>query len=528
MNAAVPFEDRPGWRSQIGPAGVMVLAAALRLAGLGSRPLWTDEGSTWTASTLPVTELLHRCVYRDASPPFFYFVTQAFLKIRDDEFHLRLYPALASIVLVWLTYRLARLALPRGAATLAALLCAISPFQLMYGQEARTYVPVAMFMVASTYVYARLLQKPGPQRWLPLVLLTAAGLWTQSIAALAAGAQGLYAVLTPTGRRRFWPWASAMAAAGLLYLPWFVYSHKMAEHLGQSHWYIPEASPHAVFNIVRGAALTPFPLAGAPRNSIDPGLAEFMPKALAYALLTIPPLLALALTLPLLRVRGPRGVLARLSWIAWLAPLLAVIAVSIVGQSLLIPRYFVFLGPWFMVLFALGIASLRAAPARVALVTALVAFSVMGLVRYARDWTKEPWREVTAHIRATAPPGRTTILVPFDVDPIAYYLRDGRSGLGYVEVRHPEQAFSATFTARQLDETEALARATSRDFDEVWTIVRSAGTDGRRELARRTEAVAAEGRELAEFRVWRSYNAPLYVRRFVRRAAAPADSAAVR
>lgn len=527
MNGATPFEDRPGWRSQAGPVAVMAVAAALRLAGLGSRPIWTDEGSTWTASTLSVTELLHRCVTRDASPPLFYLVTSAFLRLRDDEFHLRLFPALASLLMVWLTYRLARLALPRAAATLAALFAAISPFQVMYAQEARTYVPVALFMTASTYLYARLLAKPGPKYWLPLVLATAAGLWTQSLAALAAAALGAFSVLTAAGRRRFKAWAGAMAAAGALYLPWFLYSRRMAEQLGHSHWYIPEASPHAVFNIVRSAALTPFPLVGAPRNSVDPGLGAFMPDPLAYALLALPPLLALALTVPALRDGGPRGVLARLCWTAWLAPLLAVVAVSLTGQSLLLARYFVFLGPYFMVLFALGIASLRPAPARIALAAALVAFSAMGLVRYERDWTKEPWRQVAEHIRTVSPPGRTTILVPFDVDPVAYYLRDGRSGIRFVEVRHPEQPFSAEFTVRQLDEAEAGARFESRAFDEVWTIVRSAGTEDRRELARRTEAVAAEGRELAEDRVWRSYNAPLYVKRFVRPAARP-DSAAAR
>lgn len=513
MNAASP---RGGWRAQAGAFAAIAVAALLRFHDLGARPVWTDEGSTWTAATLPVTELLHRCVDRDASPPLFYMVTSWVLRFGDDEWHLRLFPALASIVLVWLTYRLARLGLPRGGATLAAFLAALSPLQLQYAQESRTYAPVAAFMVGAMYVYARVQQRPGPQRWLPLVILTAAGLWTQPIAALGVAAMGLVAVLTPTGRRRFWPWAGAMAVAGVLYLPWVIYSRKMAEHLGQSHWYIPVASPHGVFNVLRSVLVSPFPLVTAPRNSSVPGLGEFMPAVVAHALLGLPSLVALAVTLPQAPARNARGFLSRLCWLAWAAPVAIVVAVSI-KQSLLLPRYFVFLGPYVSVLLAMGITSLRPAAFRILITAWLLAIAGLVLYRYDRDFVKEPWRQVTTHIRATARAGHTVVLVPFDVDPLVYYLRRGDDGrVRAIEVRHEEQPFSATFTPAQLDDVEARTRADSRPYDDVWVIVRSAWSQERRELADRVLALAAEGRRVAEDSVWTSYNAPLYVTRFVR------------
>jgi len=501
--------------ARLGPVAVIALGAVLRLRDLGAKPVWTDEGSTWTAASLPVTELLHRCVTRDASPPLFYLLTKLALALGDDEWHLRLVPALCSIVLVWLTYRLARLGLGRGYATLAAFLIAISPYQVMYAQEARTYAPVAMFIVASMFVFARLQQKPGPQRWLPLVLLNAAGLWTQSLAALGIAAQGLLTVLTPAGRRRFWPWAGAIATAGLLYAPWVLASRAMASNLGHSHWYIPPASAHGVFNVVRSALLSPFPLVTAPPISDHPGLGHYMPGPLAYAILTLPVLAALLATVPLLREHGPRGFLSRLCWVAWLAPVLLVFAASL-KQSLLLARYFVFLGPFVAVLFALGLSQLRWPAVRGLVFAVLVATSAMGLFRYEHDYRKERWREVTAHIRALAPVGRTAVFVPFDADPLAFYLRDGRSGIRTFEVRHPAQPFSATFTPRQLDEVESGLRDASRRYDEVWVIVRSDWTPARGELARRTLAVAAEGRALAEYREWPAFLAALRVSRFVR------------
>jgi 4-amino-4-deoxy-L-arabinose transferase-like glycosyltransferase len=515
-------DARLGGGARFGPVAALVVAALLRFYQLGMRPIWTDEGCSWTASRLPITELLHRCVHRDASPPLYYLLTSLALRFGEDEWHLRIVSVLASLVLVWLTYRLARLGMARGPSTFAAFLTALSPFQIQYAQESRTYALVGALLVGSTYVYARLQQRPGPQRWLPLVLLTAAGLWTQSIAALGMGAQAVIAVLTPTGRKRFRPWAGAMAVAAILYLPWLVYSRDMAHRLGDSHWYVPVADQHAVFKVVRALLVSPFPLVGAPANSTDPGLGRWLPAPLAYALLSIPPLLALLVTLPRVLERSAHGFVSRLCWSGWLVPLVAVTLVSL-RHPLLLQRYFVFATPFVAVLFALGISSLRPAAGRVLLGASLVALSLMGLKRYTHDFTKEPWREVTAHIRSIAPPGHTVILVPFESDPLRFYLRDGRSDLVPVEVVHPDVPFSAHFTPRQLDEVDEATRRESQPFAEVWVIIRSANNHDRWELARRTLQIAAEGRVLAERRIWQSYDAPLYVSRFARpdTAAAP-------
>ncbi len=143
--------------TRFGPLAVLLIAALVRFHGLGARSVWTDEGSTWSAASLPLRALLRRCVERDASPPLYYLLTKLSLAFGDDEFHLRLVSALASIALVWLTYRLARLALNRQAASLAALLTALSPFQLMYAQEARTYTLVAALLVGAMVAFARTL-----------------------------------------------------------------------------------------------------------------------------------------------------------------------------------------------------------------------------------------------------------------------------------------------------------------------------------------------------------------------------------
>lgn len=482
---------------RLGAPAALLVAALVRFHGLGARSLWTDEGSTWTAASLPLHALLRRCVERDASPPLYYLLTSWCLRLGDDEAHLRLVSALASLALVWLTYRLARLALSRPLAALAAMLTALSPFQVMYAQEARTYTLVAALLTGATFAWARLMARPGPRAWGAFVALTALGLWTQSIAALGVIGQGAIAVLAPEGRRRILPWLGGLAAAAALYLPWMWYGRGVAGHMSSSHWYVPGTSAHGIFKVLRALLVTSVPIVSAPPDATVPGLDRYLPRALAWLLVTLPPLAALAPTLPLLGAPHARGRLARLAWAGWAAPLLAVLAVS-VQRPLLLARYFVFVTPFVSVLFALGLERLRPAALRGALVALLVATACFGLMRYDRDEGKEPWREAAARIGAAASGAPTTVLVTFDVDPFLFYGRRLARPVDAFEVGHPDEPFAAHYTPRQLDELEAAARAHARRFADVWVIVRSPNSEVRREVARRALAVAAEGRVAVE------------------------------
>src|SRR5213594_1116213 len=148
---------------------------------LGAQSLWTDEGSTWTAATAPLHRLIELCAFKDASPPLFYLLTALAMKFGDGEAQLRLVSALASVGLVWVTYRLARLAADRPVARLAAALTALSPYQLMFAQEARTYALVALWTTLALFLFARAVLFDQPRAWLPYVLASALGLWTQDI-----------------------------------------------------------------------------------------------------------------------------------------------------------------------------------------------------------------------------------------------------------------------------------------------------------------------------------------------------------
>ena len=270
--AAAPRPDRgPDW-ARHGALGLVLLGAlALRLWHLGARSLWTDEGSTWTAATSSLRELIRLCAEKDASPPFYYLLTSLMTRLGESEAHLRLVSVLASLGLVWLTYRLARLVAGRGESTLAAALTALSPFQLMYAQEARTYALVAFLSVASLYLFLRAAFLERPRAWLPYLAVSTLALYTQSIAVLSLGVQGALALLTQAGRRSLKRWALALSACAALYLPWLFVTVQQMSRLSHSHWYLAPPGEHGVFQVLRAVFLSPVPLIATPAGAQVPG-----------------------------------------------------------------------------------------------------------------------------------------------------------------------------------------------------------------------------------------------------------------
>ena len=514
---------RPHPLESLAAPAVLLLAALLRWVDLGRRSVWTDEGSTWTAATASLEGLIRRCLERDASPPLYYLLTSAALSFGDSEAWLRSVSFAASVALVWVTYRFARLGAPRGESALAALLLAVAPMQVMYAQEARTYALAALLSTASLYFFTRAALLGHRASWWGLAAATTLALYTQSLAVLAIGVQAVLLVLIRTGRRNVRPWLIAQLAAGVLFLPWFLASFEQAARLADSHWYIPPPDERGVFQVLRTLLLAPTALVTAPAGSAVPGLDAWLPRWVAHALLAAIVAIPLLASLAAVVEPGRRGRIARVAVAALLLPLLAVFVVSF-ARPLWLPRYFVGLGPFLAILWARGVVELPVRALRVAIGVLLVAVGAYGCVRYALDVDKEPWRDAVRHLAAASEPGAVA-LVTFDLDPYAFYaarMPDAPTGF---EVAHPEVPFASQFTDRQLDEVEAAARRAAVGRRDVWVVVRSPNSEVRREVARRAERAAQdEGRTLRERLQWTSSGGPVTAARFMR-AAAP-DSVA--
>jgi len=517
--AAEPHGDAHVEESPIPLFLVLSASLLLRLWHLGARSIWTDEGSTWTAASARLPELIRLCANKDASPPLFYLLTSLALKLGDDEWHLRLVSLLASVGLVWLTYRLARLALPRGESTLAAAFCALSPFQVMYAQEARTYTLVAFLTVAAIYLFTRAILLDRPRAWLPYVLVSALALYTQSIALLGVGVQIAIVLFTREGRRGLGRFVVAQVCAILLYAPWLFVSFAQASRMHSSHWYLMAPGGHELFMVIRSVFLSPIPLVTPHPGSPLPGLGAFMPDPVAQQLLLLIPLVPLIAALFTLRAPGRRGLLSRLALAMLVLPLIAVWLVSY-RIPLWLPRYFVFLTPALAVVSTIGLLRLRPRGFGTAWAALVLLGAGYACFRYDTDYTKEPWREAVRRIVEASPAGHTAALVPFDLDAFRYYNNRLPQPIAAFEVSHPEVPFASDYSEPQLRWMEGRVRDQSSSYEDVWLVIRSANSAIRRELVARTQAVVSEGREKVSEERLDSVGGPLRIEHY-RRAMAP-------
>jgi 4-amino-4-deoxy-L-arabinose transferase-like glycosyltransferase len=515
MTVVAPGPARRDGTGRLALLAVLAGALGLRLYHLGARSVWADEGSTWTAAASSFGALVRRCAEREESPPLYYLLTSLALRLGQGEVQLRLVSALASVLLVWATYRFARLFAGRGEATLAAALLAVSPFQIMYAQEARAYVLVALFTVGALYFFARAVLLGRPRAWLPYVVVSALGLWTQSIALLGAGVQAVVVLVSPAARRRLVPWFRAQLIVAALYLPWILASWGRGAGLDETHWYLGTPGPHGLAQVVRALFVAPGPIVTPEPGTTLPGLGAWLPRPLAWLLL------AVLVGVPFVRALGglagaaPRGPLLRLTLAGLLLPPAAVLAVS-PWVPLWLPRFFVFLSPMIVVLLAHGLGCLRPRALGVAWSALLVLMYLFGVAHYDRDQGKEDWRGVVGHIATASAPASACVLVLFDLDPFAFYDSRLPLPLPAFEVSHAEVPFSGHLTPAQLDETAAAARSRTAGFDEVWVVSRSLTSESRRELTRRADGVAAEGRTLVEDQTWQSAGGPVFARHYRR------------
>ena len=163
-------------------AGILVVGAALRLWGLGSESLWHDEAWTWYLVHDSLGDLLHRLIRSDAHPPLYFLLLWPWVKLGDSETLLRLPSALLGIASLPLLYRLGRSLAGAREGLVAMALLAVSPFHVMYSQEARSYSLLFFLCLLSLNLLVAVRRRPGDRhRWAALAAVTAAIVYTESL-----------------------------------------------------------------------------------------------------------------------------------------------------------------------------------------------------------------------------------------------------------------------------------------------------------------------------------------------------------
>lgn len=418
----------------------------LRALGLDALSLWVDEGVTHANAT----EGGWRDTFFAESnhPPVWWLLTRAWLAIWPGEEASLRAPAVAcsllALVLLWRV--LLRLCDPARAprrggfrggvpgedgatATWVVVLASVNPFLIEYAQEARMYSALLAESLGLTLLYLRWLDRPeegaGRGTLVAYAALASVALHTNYFALWPVAGHLAHALLvarearrrgTPTSVR---PLVAAQAAAGLSFVPWFVYMLSAYRGISPGEYEPFGRLAHAVWRMAVGPALVAL---DAPRVRAGPAavFAEEPVLIVVSALLFLVPV-ALGFVVLWRKDRGG----ARFALGAIVVPVALVMA-ACVRWPLVHEKYLIFVAPFLLWVAVVGA---RGAPRalRPLLLGGLVLVHVAGTAAYhfghvpalaplvgKHRYGKEQWREAHDFVARTKAPGDVVLLhAPF-------------------------------------------------------------------------------------------------------------------
>ena len=140
---------------------VVAIGTVLRLYRIGAQPLWLDEASSLRFARLSLAQLWSwSSIVDPGNPPLYYSVLHGWLRFGDSEAALRIPSMVFGVLTIPLVYALGRTIRDHRLGLVAALLFAISPFQVWYSQEARGYSLVTLGATSAMLGVAYLLRHP--------------------------------------------------------------------------------------------------------------------------------------------------------------------------------------------------------------------------------------------------------------------------------------------------------------------------------------------------------------------------------
>lgn len=383
---------------------IMLLAIALRLYNLGGPSLWYDEMLTVSIASGEAETIPQAVRQAEQTPPLFHYFMHLWIKTYGlSEFAIRLPAALCGIGVVWMIYKLGSLLYTRREGCIAAMLMAVSAFQISYSQEARVYAPLMLVALLSCYAFVKLIQEGGPKHQVAYILTTALLYWIHLHSVFIIAVQQVtWFYLWITHRKtpdqlkltpRIWLTCSFIALA--FFTPW----------MPTVYYWVTQAA-HAFW--------------------IAPMTAKFLPETYSlYAGSAI--MLALLLCLNVFGMIKTSNRWKAIFLIALLIlPVLIPYIVSLLIRPLFIPRYAIVTAAGLYLLAARGLTALSNKLAQAAILLILLTISAINVYPELRDGppNKPDVRSATEFVLQNAHHGDVILLNSYANSIFVHYLRD--------------------------------------------------------------------------------------------------------
>jgi uncharacterized membrane protein len=403
MNAPVALR---GPRRFIGLLlAILALAAAVRWSVIDRDALWLDEGYSWWDAREPFRALWTLVPSCDPHPPLYFALLHGWLKIvGDSTIAIRFLSVLFGLAAIAVIYSAGRqLDVARGAGDrpfgigfLAALLFALTPFQVYFSVEARPYALLCFGSALLVFGCLRTVRSSlveerhrgfawrdriSGRGWLALLVGGAIVVWTNNTAVLVLGAAStafiLLWIFDPDSRSTIAPVVAAGVLIGLIWAPDWPLLISQSREVTGDFWIQPPSFEALTFEL---------------HNLIGLDVLRWtwwIALVIACGLATISRRIGWRWALML-------GALAIL-------PIVFNVAISYLMSPILLSRAMMTAAPACVIALAAAAMLVRARPLRIAFACALVLIHGISLSRYlAADHVKEPWKPVIAQLAVDA------------------------------------------------------------------------------------------------------------------------------
>lgn len=398
------------WWKRYGQAisltGILSLAAFLRFYRLGYKSLWYDEAWSITLAMKGLSQG-YRELAGQIYPPLYQLLLRFWvLSFGHTEAAARSLSAILGLASVAAVYWLARRIANHRVALIAALLLAVSPFQIEYSQEARGYSLLLFLTLLSFGSLLRWMEKGSIWSAAVHLLSTALSFYTHPYAFLLPLAQGGIWLMhlwerREQARRLVTSWLIFFSLPLAAFVPMMPIFYREAAGVSRDFW-IPKPSGDDIWMTIKT-------FAGQDRWALA-----------SLGLVTV---IGLA---SLLAYEGRERFRAKLYLAWWWLPLLAAFSFSNLAFSVYQAKYLIFAAVPLYLIAAEGIAELQPRSLRLIALALILAAHVQPLTDYYRRPKMEEWRGLSQFLKERS--GRNDLVLIYEENeyddlwrPLSYY-----------------------------------------------------------------------------------------------------------
>jgi mannosyltransferase len=399
--------------------GIVLIGLLFRIYHLGTQSIWLDEAFSVALAKMTLPQMVQAAA-PDVHPPLYYFLLHYWIIVfGTSESAVRLLSVLFGVLAIPMIYVVGRQLFNKQVGLVAALILALSSFNIYYSQETRMYSLMVLLALLSMYFFWRFLQQSNLVSSVGYVLSTGLLVYTHYYGWFVVIAQNIYVVtlllLSKHRAYRLRDWAVLQAIVVALFVPWMVVLvNQILRREAAAALLAPPTTTILIYTF----------------SSYSGAFASYYGKAVLLALFLLLSVLSL---FAYQKVRGamdwkaPLKALESYSWevrfqdpttvyflVVWLLAIILIpfVLSHFVSNPIYQAMYTIAASVAFYLLVARGILNINGRYTKLAVVGIIVVLSVANLQAYYSSITRPQAREAIGLIDANANSGDVVLVSP--------------------------------------------------------------------------------------------------------------------